>query len=170
MTVKLTRLFRVGAVRKSTRHLYTPASVAAALSTVRWPTGCRRSRSCESRRPSAAPAVAWKYARSPNAAGDDHHLGEVVGNLVAAVCCFLVSYLRTNTHRIRKNRIRHAKCMVARSRQKVFAPRQEIIKDNIELSNSKAKLAYAKRHCDASEIRFRGNYGDVEGPNFWGEE
>lgn len=53
------------------------------------------------------------------------------------------------------NRIRHTKCLVARSCQNDFArdyQRQHQVKQQYRC------------HCDTSEIRFRGNDGDVEGP------
>lgn len=83
MTVKLTSLFLVGAFRKSIRHLYTPVSVAIALSTVRWSTiSCSRCSCCSL-------LIVWKYARSPKPKGEDHHLGGT--GIFVDVC--LVSYL-----------------------------------------------------------------------------
>lgn len=61
------------------------------------------------------------------------------------------------------NRIRHAKCLMARSCQKYFAryhQRQHQVKQQF----STLKLANDKCQCDTSEIKFRGNGGDVEGP------
>lgn len=82
MTVRLTSLFLVGACRKSIRHLYIPVSVAMALSTVRWSTVSWSRCSCSL-------FTVWKYARSPNPIGEDHHLGGF--GTFADVC--LVSYL-----------------------------------------------------------------------------
>jgi len=58
ITVRLILRFRVGVLRKSTRHRYIPSSVRATSSTRSW----------------AGVDAVLKYALVPNAAGEDHSL------------------------------------------------------------------------------------------------